>query len=587
MNKMKKWLATLLCLSMCGSVVLSSGCSTPSGGESSSSQASSSMEDSSLEDSSLEDSSSAEGETEESWHEERSGYKFCGYYKDRNFKYPVTEIVTEETAKNYYPKYQLDRVQQMLCASTDLDYTIYAHSVRSAIVMYLSDIYARYDIDAIYNGLVLHNDYGFEDVEATGWWELEDHSQTYTSDYRSVLISYYRANEAVTRNNTWSAYVAGDVQVTSDAWVYEIVDGQYAAVVGCAVGGSMSFDRAYIPESIDGYPVKVVSLTDDNVAFCGETGIPKVGTLQIPSTVEDVRIMFTQNSDVFPLENVVIGEGVKTVRISAFAAKNISIPSTAYFVDINYGFNTEEDFACMEEQSITVAENGHYYTKNGCLYSKEGDLVYQFTDKRNPELHIDENAKRLLPYSLTGVAKNIYIPDGLEYCDWLAFGSSARKGWTKQRYALSLQKIYEAPVFFIGSPKVAEQMIMDTVWDGTMNYPVMLYNKDVDMISLINKIWDTFLKKSVDEGIVLDEEMLAVYKQYFFSALQDSGIDGYNVFAMLEEESPYLRVEDNVVYLTLENIINGTLEENLLTYLDYTNVADYSFDSVFEEYLQQ
>ena len=130
-------------------------------------------------------------------------------------------------------------------------------------------------------------------------------------------------------------------------------------------------------------------------------------------------------------------------------------------------------------------------------------------------------------------------------------------------------------------------MIMDTVWDGTMNYPVMLYNKDVDMISLINKIWDTFLKKSVDEGIVLDEEMLAVYKQYFFSALQDSGIDGYNVFAMLEEESPYLRVEDNVVYLTLENIINGTLEENLLTYLDYTNVTDYSFDSVFEEYLQQ
>ena len=48
----------------------------------------------------------------------------------------------------------------------------------------------------------------------------------------------------------------------------------------------------------------------------------------------------------------------------------------------------------------------------------------------------------------------------------------------------------------------------------------------------------------------------------------------------VEEGETYLRVDGNAVYVTVANV-NNEREEYLLTYLDYTNVTDYSFDPVF------
>ena len=599
--KVKKLLALVLCLTtVCGSM-LSSGCnffqsssSTDSSIEDSSSTYSSSEEDSSSSED--DSSSSAEEEEKETWYEERSGYKFCGYYKDRNFKYPATEIVTEETADNYYAKYQLDKVQQANCVPTELDYTIYAHDAIGAWTMYMSDVCGFYDL-SLSNAETDFESYGlpytWEDIlndnGGAGLHEgMVDNSQTWPADYHQRIPHYteYGYDNLYTRNNTWSAYIAGDdVKVTTDAWVYTIVEGLYVAVVGCAVGGSMSFDKATIPSVIDGYPVKEVCLTNNNQRFSGETGIPQVGTLTIPSSVENVRIMFTSDVQEFPLQNLVLEEGIKTVRISSYAAKNVSIPASAWYVDVNYGTASNNMYYNGAEQTFTVAEGGHYYTENGCLYSKEGDLVYQFADKKNPELRISENAKRVLPFSLTGVAKNVYIPEGLEYFDWSAFISSARVAWLSTM--TEAERIGYVPVFFIDSPKVVRQMMTDVVVDVVYNFmqnldykfPVMLFSDNVDMTPIWEEVEAMIHMEFAPFSSSIDEEIA-----YVKALLQDSGVEGYHVWATVGISENYLRVDGNALYATLRNESNEK-QEYLLTYLDYTNVTDYSFDGVFERYL--
>ena len=587
----KKLMALALCLTMFGGSMMASGCNLlPSN---SSSTASSSVTESSLEESSSEEdvtsedsSSSAEEEIQETWYEERSGYKFCGYYKDRNFKYPVTEIVTEETAKNYYAKYQMDKVQQAACVPTNLNYTIYANNFQSALCMYMYDVYGIYDLSRAQ--MVDYSAYGISysaseimsNSISTGWHEMMDTSQTMPCDYRSMLIPSYMPNydEPVTRDNAWTAYVVAeeDAQVTQDGWVYIIVDSLYAAIIGCVAGSESQFATARVPEQISGYPVQEVCLTDRNdYSFCAKEGIPSVETLIIPSTVENVRIMFTRMPQECPIENLVIEEGVKTVRLSAHAAKNISLPASAWYVDIcNEVSVLSKDFL-KPDQTITVADGGHYYTNNGCLYSVEGDLCYQFANKSASVLRIDENAKRVLPSSLTGVAKNIYIPEGLEYFDWMAFFGGLRSSWIQGVSAV--EKTVYAPVFFIDSPKVAEQMLMDIVLDLGYFFPVMLFNNAIDMDSVWESVEDMIY---AEYGSSMPADALAQQIAFIKLFMKDSGVNGYRVWAAVEEGETYLRVDGNAVYVTVANV-NNEREEYLLTYLDYTNVTDYSFDPVF------
>lgn len=95
-----------------------------------------------------------------SWYEEKSGYKFCGYYQDEDFTQPVTVQVTKETADKYHAKYQPDKVQLYKEKPVDLERTIYATNFFDAIHVYLEET----------GGWVLRNStaYGGIDYKALG-----------------------------------------------------------------------------------------------------------------------------------------------------------------------------------------------------------------------------------------------------------------------------------------------------------------------------------------------------------------------------------------------------------------------------------
>ena len=565
---------------------------------------------------------------QDSWHEERSGYTFCGYYADKDFTSPVTQTVTQAQAHKYYPKYQLDKVQQMACAPTDYQQVIYAPDFRSAWTIYLRDVYGVYDIFSV-SRMIGYDTYGipysnFEVIVndvAEKLYTMKDNSQTVPYDYRNIMIPHYMEygrrvynyeteqyeQKLYTRNNTWRAYISSNLedttnieQVVYDGWVYDIIDNSFAVVYGLASGGNAtSVDSLTIPAKIGKYPVKEVSILNEPN---GQLYFPEeVGTLTIPSSVENVVLygLYTANQ----IQNLVLEEGIKTLRMEAHAAKSVSLPKSVYYADFNTLQNRNNPQYYYTEQSISVAENGHYYTKDGCLYSKEGDLVFQFANRDKFDLKIDGTAKRVLPLSVVGGNKNIYIPENMEYFDWFAFLFGARGRWiTGDISDLSTQ-----PMLLIDSPKVVERMLDDVFYDIEYNrFMPMLVNKKIDMEPLVLQHWSNLekvLKEAYDQppdGSATWEEFSNKIRPQIIERITDHieeeyegekitvyVVQGYQALTFLGEGQLCVEV-DNVVYRSCSyQYDTNTYQIIAYSYMNATDSTDYSELEVRDPILMQ
>lgn len=573
------------------------------------------------------------------WYVERSGYTFCGYYNDADFTDPVTEEVTEETAKNYYPKYQIDKVQQMECAPTVFDNVIYAPDFITALTLYRLQSSAIYDMYTV-RQQTNYEQYGIQytqfqvianDVDA-GLYEMTDTSQTVPYDYRNICIPHYMQygsriynsetgayeEKLYTRNNVWNAYISSDLEETAtsiddviyDGWVYDIIDNSFAVVYGLAdeeYTGQTNLTNATslsIPSSIKGYPVKEVSIINRNE----EIYMPDtIGTFTIPSSVENVVLYRTPKTG-FTIENLVVQEGVKTVRMDAYMAKNISLPKSAYYVDLNAMYNRQTKNNCYTTQSVTVANGGHYYTKDGCLYSKEGDLVFQFAKRDKLDLRIDTTAKRVLPMSITGGNKNIYIPEHMEYFDVFAFLFGARDWFSSGSTA---QTMGIQPMLLIDSPKVMKRLLQDSMHDaGYSFFMPMLFADDIGEQPILIELWPELQAGFVasgetpPDGLTM-EEFLSGIESYFMNSIKGSItyeedgqtvtveiIDGYRIFTAFEN---HICVEvDNAVYRACKyDAMTGSYHVVVYSYVNLPENTDLStlepsiVDPVFPNYNTQ
>lgn len=261
------------------------------------------------------------------------------------------------------------------------------------------------------------------------------------------------------RNNTWRACVYRPTH-EQDGWQAFIVDDSFAVVVGMAAerAAEVTAETLEVPSKIGEYPVKEVSVIGSAYT------LPTVKTLKIPSSVENVSILNAWYTLEEQVEKLEIAEGVKTVRLDTYLAQSVALPASAYYVDFHVLPSNGPRNIFYKDQTVTVADGGHYYAKNGCLYSKEGDLCYQFANRKSIRLQIDETAKRVLPLSVNGAAKNIYIPAGLEYFDLAFTDVSLRQS----------ARLLEQPLLLISSDKVARQLVKEIAEDDESEIPPVL-----------------------------------------------------------------------------------------------------------------
>ena len=600
----KKVAVFLTCAVVLGSTFVVAGCGEVDGTNSSSSQNETELPS--------ENGGGATLPNTDGWHEERSGYKFCGYYEDKDFTKPVTEKVTEATAKNYHAKYQIDKVQQIACTPTELQDIIYATNFESALKMYFSEILAIYDKSVI-NRTLDYGVYGipystpdiyFGNVE-NGLYEMVDTSETVPYDYRNIIIPHYMKygtriynsetgqfeQKLYTRNNKWKVYIGGERYGVQDGWLYGIVD-DFAVVYGLYSASDDDIieyaESLTIPSQVNGYPVKEVSIASFVSVGDEDKGyLPAVGKLTVPSSVENIRMVGAVLENGYLIDELVIEEGVKTVRLNAYAAKKVSLPKSAHYVDFSLIADETYHQNWLMEQSVTVADGGHYYTKDGCLYSKEGDLCFQFAKRNEIELKIDDTAKRVLPLSLVGGCKNIYIPESMEYFDWHAFFYGARHSWFT---ATSMQRDLLVPLFFVDSQKVAETMLTETAHDWGYKLPVMLFKDTYSLDNCLQGIWEMLSTDgtldSQLEGATPEEaeQMRQAMRETLFSAIRDSGVTGYKENAHMGNS---LAVQGNEVYRAVYDEQYNTVLR-VYTYLNtpVENVANFDFDSVLALYAQ-
>ena len=453
----RKWLALLLSLTAFSSVSLtacngdgsSSNSSKPSGGKEPASEFSSVAE-----------------LVENQAHEEKKGYKFCGYFEDEDFSKRVeTAVESVEDAENYYAKYQPDREQMFTYSSsykyTSLEFenTIYATNYMDAIHKYL--YYSR--SGELYLQMASRQ-MGYETFFGNGLTKLEvlmgEEGLNKSFKCRDTTEYQYNTQTAegyekitVKHSNKWKAYI-GDIKGVEDGWQYYIVD-DFAVIVGYeAEDGEETVAEAEIPEKIDGKTVKEVSIYADST-------VPmNIEKISVPSTVENFMLYMVAYQQT--LEEIAFEEGVQTIQIASTQTEKINIPASAYYIDLRqpfFGMNAPHAYLYQTNQDLTVAEDSaHYYTENGFLMSAEGDLVHQFSNREKINLEIPEETKRVLRRSVNGIAKNIYIPDSVEVFDLYYNEYSAR--YNAYTIATTPMRATILPIYFIENEALLE------AWEG-------------------------------------------------------------------------------------------------------------------------
>ncbi len=395
-------------------------------------------------------------------HEEKKGYKFCGYFEDEALTERVeTAVESVEDAENYYAKYQPDREQMFQYsssykyASLEFENTIYGTDYMDVINKYLyySRSAERLLQSASYqmscekffgNGLTriqvmmgeegLNKSFKCKDT-------VEYQYRTQTADGLQQIT--------VKHSNKWNAYI-GDIKGVKDGWQYYTVK-DFAVIVGYeAEDAEETVALAEIPSKIGGKEVKEVSI------FANGSATFNIKKITVPNTVENFMLYTAQQTPI--LEEISFAEGVQTIQIASAQTEKLNIPASAYYVDLRqpfFGYTAPREYLYQANQELTVAEDSpHYYTENGFLMSAEGDLVHQFDKREKINLEIPEETKRVLRRSVNGIAKNIYIPAGVEVFDLYYNEYSARYNAYMREASYVRNQIL--PIYFIESEELLE-----------------------------------------------------------------------------------------------------------------------------------
>ena len=396
---------------------------------------------------------------------EKKGYKFCGYFEDKDLTKRAYQTF-DEIPTGYYAKYQPDRTQLFaydegatgyLYTPVNMEQTIYAEDYMDAIRRYLFYTYNETHTStssALTNfATVLGKEYKPIDVAQGAKKKnkfYDFHDETENSKNVSTENGYVKYQ--FKRDTKWKAYL-GEAKTTDEGIKYYVVQNKYAVVVG--VSSQTPIETLSIPSKIGGKKVQEISIYEDRETF-------PVKHLKIPSTVNNAMIYLTPHSSEQVLEKITFEEGVNSIQVCSMQTEEISIPSTAYYVDLrrpNYGANAYMEILMAEDQKITVNGGEHYYTDNGLLYTKEGDCVHQFGNRDKLNLNFDDKVRRVLRRSINGLAKNIFIPENVEYFD-IGFNEWSLRYNTVWREP-SQFALNSAPVFFVKSEKVLAQWLQE------------------------------------------------------------------------------------------------------------------------------
>lgn len=492
-------------------------------------------------------------------YEEKSGYTFCGYFKDENYTQRVTGGVSKAQAHKYYAKYQPDKVQMLACAPMEMEETVYAVSFQDALIKYWM---RTYDYNYLYEPMTADNYQQYatparskEEFFDTNQglnkrFEMKDESLTPKLTFEGLFTSFADESKMIKRNNRYSAYV-GDLKKTDDGFTYYIVDNAFAVILG--IDGKEKIERLDFPSEIEGIRVRYIS-----IATREEDCFPEIGTLTVPSCVEDVYIVPEKNHEI-AVETLIVEEGVRQIRLDATLARTFVLPASAYYIDFNplHSFNP----LFNREQAIEIEGGEHYFTDGGCLYSAEGDLCYQFANRGKINFFVDSRVKRVLPFSINGANKNIHIPASVEYFDFsywmkgLRFYSAVTRGDPENR-----------PLLFIEGAKTTA-----TALKGCLSF---------------EKIANTYFAILFKDGLLekaLQNEGAEIYKTES-EKIRGSGIAGYSMFT--SDENAPLKVKGSAVYSLEWSPRSGYHgEEILYTYLteDFSK-DDLDFDYALMQY---
>lgn len=527
-------------------------------------------------------------------HKEKFGYKFCGYFEDKDFTTRVMKTF-DTIPTGYYAKYQLDRVQLNAFKYEIYPYCDYnqAEDYLQMPEMTLEQVIYAYDYeDAVYRyELITYNDDGVnngasrefhreqrlgKDFDMISYYEgCQDKNRFYNFhdelglSYRYSVPGGIGETPLIKRNTKWRCYI-GEPTTTEEGLMYYIVDNSYAVVVG--VDNENRIENLNIPSELGGKPVKHVSIYNHYY----DVGILNIGTLTVPSTVETALIIYSLFSREV-VDKIIFSEGVKTIQVYAPRMTDIVIPSTAHTVDINekyYRGNALKVWTYANDQEITLNNNQHYYTKDGILYSVEGDLIHQFGNIDKLNLHIDEKTVRVLPRSIKGVAKNIYIPESVQFFDLWFNDTSARFDGCLRGDSSYKRKVM--PIFFVDSQKVAEQFIYHYVNHNKM-LGTYLKNEFKFMVSEIVEMQYKLFKfaDSIDYREMLGQEIAKACAEL----LEQDGIDLDTVINVLISDDMIYKIEGNQIKIKKYDVMTGQ-------FLDEWIVISYLTEDYPEEFIE-
>lgn len=498
-------------------------------------------------------------------HEEKPGYKFCGYFEDENLTKRVKKTFTE-IPEGYYAKYQPDKTKMAEYTKTEdgclytpmiFEQTIYGETLQEVREKYLQMVNYHCDIrnnavsakttyEWIYGNQFDAIDMRLNDVPKNQILEFEDKCAfpipVMAEDGMSVKRVFLHYDIK------WNAYF-GEAQTTEDGIRYYIAEDKYAVVVG--FDGEKTPEVLAIPTSLGGKPVQEVSV------LINTYGIPwTIRELTVPSSVKNAMIYHLPvYESAFTLEKLIFEEGVQTIRVASYQTEEINIPSTAYFVDLARPSTEYLHFRHFfpADQKITVNGGEHYYTENGLLYSMEGDLVHQFGNRNKLSLQLNDKVKRVIRGSINGIARIIHIPKNVEYID-LQFNNTARRYWMA-RIAPPLDYYSIAPIFIVNSEKVLgrwlseyqykhdEDMLYGDRWI-LKAYGYIVKGKDVNLQNVLNTY-----------GAFLDEGQKMAYLSYFD---KEERVEGDKKVA--EYANMMMRiVDDNEIYLAYRDHLDSSI----------------------------
>lgn len=523
-------------------------------------------------------------------HEEKAGYKFCGYFEDSDFTKRVVKTF-DAIPKGYYAKYQIDKTKLMEFYH-DLQFedfvfeqTLYTKDFRDAVTLYEYMAYATDYISAssVNNMDIKSKKLGMEftaidyikgPTEKNKLYDLHDQSTVEYQYYSGASITKF----SLTRNNRWKAYV-GEVLVSEDGFEYFIVD-DYAVVVG--FNKEEYQETIDIPSTIQGKTVKVVSMVYS-------APIPfTCNTIKVPSSVESAVMCFNVGDCSQNFKKITFAEGVKTVQLVSSLTEELVIPSTVYYLDIHvphFYYHAPLHILNLKNQTLTIdKENVHYYTKDGMIYSTEGDLIYQFSNRDKLNIKIDENAKRVLRGSINGLAKNIHIPKNLEYFD-VFFNEFSNRHVSSVKNGTRYDKA-TIPVFIIDSKEVAKQLLEFRL-NNSRELGTYFSDKEKLFVSSVCDMYDYLV---LCDGLEFDEilnEIQIVLPPEITGEISDSQIK--DAIKQLYNYENILKIEGDFIYAHLYDTISGVLsDEWSLISCKTENVTDELLqnDSVLRMYFE-